>query len=55
MTWEYSLVDEGWDERWVPELIEYAKQRNVGIILWHGATDFTEDMAVKWASWARWA
>jgi hypothetical protein len=34
MGWEYNLVDSGWSADWMPALIEYAKQRGVGIILW---------------------
>ena len=32
--WEYVLVDAGWDAEWVPDLIEYADERDVDIILW---------------------
>ncbi|WP_020668245.1 glycoside hydrolase family 97 protein [Amycolatopsis nigrescens] len=32
--WEYSLVDSGWNAAWVPELVEYARQRGVAIWLW---------------------
>lgn len=33
--WEYSLVDEGWkDTGWMPELIAYAEERGVKIMLW---------------------
>lgn len=33
--WAYSLVDGGWKgQTWVPELVDYAAQRNVGILLW---------------------
>jgi alpha-glucosidase len=32
--WEYVLVDEGWDAAWVPELVAYAKARNVRVLLW---------------------
>ncbi|GAA0799157.1 glycoside hydrolase family 97 catalytic domain-containing protein [Spirilliplanes yamanashiensis] len=32
--WPYVLVDEGWDRSWVPELVAYARERGVGIILW---------------------
>jgi alpha-glucosidase len=35
MGWEYVLVDEGWDSNWIPELVSYAKTKNVGIILWY--------------------
>jgi alpha-glucosidase len=51
MGWEYVLVDEGWDADWVPELVEYADQRDVDIILWSFARDFNETRARQWAEW----
>lgn len=43
MNWEHVLIDDGWD-RWpgysdsdIPELVEYAKGRDVGIILWYNS------------------
>ena len=32
--WEYTLVDAGWETEWVPDLIDYANQQGVDIILW---------------------
>ncbi|GAB3409046.1 glycoside hydrolase family 97 protein [Flindersiella endophytica] len=32
--WAYVLVDAGWKADWVPELVTYARARNVGIWLW---------------------
>ena len=32
--WEYVLVDEGWDAAWMPELVAYAAQRGVRVLLW---------------------
>lgn len=32
--WEYTLVDRGWRREWMPELVEYASERGVGIIAW---------------------
>ena len=32
--WPYVLVDEGWSEAWVPELVKYANARGVDILLW---------------------
>jgi hypothetical protein len=32
--WEYVLVDEGWDPAWMPELVRYAADRGVRILLW---------------------
>lgn len=51
MGWEYSLVDEGWRAEWVPELVEYARQRDVGIILWRHARSFSERDARQYAEW----
>lgn len=51
MGWEYVLVDEGWNAAWVPELVQYADQRGVGIILWSYARLFNEDVARQWAAW----
>jgi len=36
MGWDYVLVDEGWQDSWVPDLVSYGAARNVGIILWYG-------------------
>lgn len=53
---EYVILDEGWavnkqadlmqviPEIDLPELVEYARQRNVGIILWAGYHTFDRDM-----------
>ena len=41
--WEYVLVDEGWDAAWIPELVAYAAQRGVRILLW---ADW-EDLATR--------
>ncbi|MFF3485366.1 glycoside hydrolase family 97 catalytic domain-containing protein [Streptomyces sp. NPDC002701] len=33
--WPYSLVDDGWKTvTWMPQLIEYARERGVDILLW---------------------
>ncbi|MFJ6673804.1 glycoside hydrolase family 97 catalytic domain-containing protein [Actinosynnema sp. NPDC091369] len=32
--WEYVLVDEGWRDAWVPELVRYARARGVEVLLW---------------------
>jgi alpha-glucosidase len=32
--WEYVLVDEGWSPDWVPQLVAYAAERGVRILLW---------------------
>lgn len=30
----YTLVDEGWSDAWVPELVRYANAKHVDILLW---------------------
>ncbi len=40
MNWEYSLVDANWDQMEggsLEELVEYAKQREVGILMWYNS------------------
>ncbi|PSL02433.1 alpha-galactosidase-like protein [Haloactinopolyspora alba] len=32
--YEYTLVDEGWNAAWVPDLVRYARARGVDILLW---------------------
>jgi len=31
---EYVLVDAGWDPAWVPQLVDYAAERGVRVLLW---------------------
>ncbi|RDI70201.1 glycoside hydrolase family 97 protein [Halopelagius longus] len=54
--WEYVLVDEGWDEEWVPDLVEYATEREVGIFLWAHWTELHRDddrerRLDRWSDW----
>jgi len=52
--WEYVLIDEGWDASWMPDLVEYAAERGVGVFLWtHWTTLY--DPAEREAKLARWA
>jgi len=40
----YVLVDEGWKDAWVPDLVKYAQARHVDILLWFRWTNLdTED------------
>ncbi len=32
--WGYVLIDEGWQSSWAPDVIAYARARNVQVILW---------------------
>jgi hypothetical protein len=52
--WEYALVDEGWRAAWVPDLVEYAAERDVGILLWSHWTEL-HDAAERDARLDRWA
>jgi alpha-glucosidase len=54
--WQYVLVDEGWDPAWVPELVEYARQRDVRVLLWSRWTDLDTEserdtLLPRWKSW----
>lgn len=54
--WEYILVDEGWEPEWVPEIVEYATQRDVGVFLWIHWTDLydPQERETKLTRWKRW-
>ncbi|WP_123535649.1 glycoside hydrolase family 97 protein [Halosimplex salinum] len=56
--WEYVLVDAGWPRRRdeVPDLIEYANERGVDIVLWSHWTDLNtetkrDERLSTWADW----
>ncbi len=54
--WPYVLVDEGWSAEWVPELVDYAADRGVRIILWTRWDDLeTEEQRqtslTQWKDW----
>ena len=34
MGWEYALVDAGWNPAWIPQLVAYARERGVRVMLW---------------------
>jgi len=55
MGWEYFLCDAGWRLEWLAELIDYARTRKVGIILWvHHRDLLTDDSREeKLALWAK--
>ncbi|MGN5632337.1 glycoside hydrolase family 97 catalytic domain-containing protein [Streptomyces sp. AC154] len=36
---EYTLVDAGWQESWVPELVRYARAKGVDVLLWFAWSD----------------
>lgn len=39
MGWEYVLIDDGWDEAWIQDIVAYATPKNVGIHVWYRWTD----------------
>ena len=58
MGWKYQLLDEGWQPRgntaageheyegyydWMPDLIEYAAEKGVGLIVWARKANLTDD------------
>jgi hypothetical protein len=54
--WEYILVDAGWSDTWMPELITYARQRDVGVLLWVHWTglDTAAERDTKLPLWHSW-
>ncbi|AEE97714.1 glycoside hydrolase family 97 protein [Mahella australiensis] len=56
MGWEYYLCDAGWNEDWIPQLVNYAKEKGIGIWLWCHYKDLDTDdeifdKLVRWASY----
>ncbi|MBM0201650.1 glycoside hydrolase family 97 catalytic domain-containing protein [Micromonospora sp. STR1s_5] len=53
--WEHLLIDCGWDETWVPEIVAYASRRGVQVHLWAVWHDLDgpENLA-KLALWRSW-
>ncbi|MEU6860706.1 glycoside hydrolase family 97 catalytic domain-containing protein [Glycomyces sp. NPDC046736] len=53
--WEHLLIDCGWDETWVPEIVAYASRRGVQVHLWAVWHDLDgpEGLA-KLALWRSW-
>jgi hypothetical protein len=54
--WEHVLLDMGWDANDVPDLVEYAHERGVGVFLWTHWTDLhrsadRERRLDRWAGW----
>ncbi|GAA2238201.1 hypothetical protein GCM10010401_08030 [Rarobacter faecitabidus] len=49
--WTQYVIDEGWQESWVPELIQYANARGVEINVWfHSNRLWTKDQRIEWFS-----
>jgi alpha-glucosidase len=56
MGWEYVLVDAGWDPRWLPTLVTYARNRAVRILLWARWSDLRtakqrRRLLTRWKGW----
>ncbi|WP_129113765.1 glycoside hydrolase family 97 protein [Halegenticoccus tardaugens] len=54
--WEYVLVDAGWSEEWMPDLVHYATERGVDVLVWSRWSDLdTEAKRMarlpRWKSW----
>ncbi|MEU2655785.1 glycoside hydrolase family 97 catalytic domain-containing protein [Streptomyces sp. NPDC007325] len=54
--WEYVLVDEGWSADWVPELVRYASERGVRVLLWThwNGLDTQEEREAQLPLWKKW-
>jgi len=54
--WEYVLVDLGWDEAWLPDLVEYADERGVGVEVWSHFVELNTESkrAERLSTWAEW-
>ncbi|WP_030142981.1 glycoside hydrolase family 97 catalytic domain-containing protein [Mycetocola saprophilus] len=53
--WEHVLVDCGWDETWVPELVAFAAARGIQVHLWSSWSDLDGAEALskleRWRNW----
>jgi alpha-glucosidase len=56
MGWEYNLVDAGWNASWIPDLVKYAKTKNVGIFIWvhYSSLDTAAERDSKLPQWHSW-
>lgn len=54
--WEYVLIDAGWDAEWIPELVDYAEERDVDVLLWSRWSDLDTEAkrAARLSRWASW-
>jgi hypothetical protein len=49
--WDYVLVDEGWQEGWMPDLVDYADARGVKLIVWFNSSALqTAEQRERWLS-----
>lgn len=51
MGWEYVTVDEGWDPSWMTELVAYAAERDVRVVLWFDQADLSRPAVRSAARW----
>jgi len=54
--WPYTVIDEGWDPAWVPELVRYANARGVDVIAWFNSNQMQtarqrQDWFTKLTAW----
>ncbi|MFD1674599.1 glycoside hydrolase family 97 protein [Alicyclobacillus fodiniaquatilis] len=54
MGWEYYLCDGGWQEAWLPELLDYAKGKDVRLFVWSHHQDLQTDDEIE-SKLSRWA
>jgi alpha-glucosidase len=51
--WEYVLVDEGWSPAWLPDLVAYAAERGVRLLVW-SRWDSLRSAAQRRSAFALW-
>lgn len=55
LSWEHLLIDCGWEETWVPEIVAYASQRGIQVHLWTVWHDLDgPEKLGKLALWRSW-
>lgn len=54
--WEYVLIDEGWEPEWVPDIVKYAHDRDVGVFIWAHWSDLhpADERREKLDRWTEW-
>ncbi len=45
--WGYVLIDEGWQSSWAPDVVAYARARNVQVILWFNSSNLLDRSAAR--------
>ena len=55
LSWEHLLIDCGWEETWVPEIVAYASQRGIQVHLWTVWHDLDgPEKLARLALWRSW-